>query len=97
MEVTTQAEFIAAIGNNVTISLKGNIALMTHTSVADYKTGIVIPDDTTGLVIDGNGFSIDGGHKMRCMYVGDGADVQINDRTVTNGYVYVRRAFPVYL
>ena len=86
VEVTTQAEFIAAINDNVCISLKRNIDLTTNITVADAPTGIVIPDATTGFIIDGNGFSLDGAGAMRCMYIGKNAAVQINRLTITNGY-----------
>ena len=86
VEVTTQAEFIAAINDNVCISLRGNIDLTTNITVADSPTGIVIPDATTGFIIDGNGFSVDGAGAMRCMYIGKNATVQINRLTITNGH-----------
>ena len=86
VEVTTQAEFIAAINDNVCISLKKNIRLTTSITVADAPTGIVIPNATTGFIIDGNGFSLDGAGAMRCMYIGKNAAVQINRLTITNGH-----------
>ena len=86
VEVTTQAEFIAAINDNVCISLKKNIRLTTSITVADAPTGIVIPNATTGFIIDGNGFSLDGAGAMRCMYIGNNATVQINRLTITNGH-----------
>ena len=62
IEVTTQAEFIDAIGDFVTISMKGNIDLTDSYSPLYYgtPTGTVILN-VTGLVIEGNGFSLDGG------------------------------------
>ena len=42
VEVATQAELIAAIGSNVTISLTGNIILSDSTYIASSDTGIVI-------------------------------------------------------
>ena len=86
VEVTTQAEFIAAINDNVCISFKKNIDLTTSITVAGGPTGIVIPNATTGFIIDGNGFSLDGAGAMRCMYIGKNAAVQINRLTITNGH-----------
>ena len=85
VEVATQAELIAAIGSNVTISLTGNIILSDSTYIASSDTGIVINSTVKGLVINGNGFSIDGGDSMRCIYIGDGAEVKINSLAVTRG------------
>ena len=84
-EVSTQAEFIAAIGNDRTIFLKGDIYLTNSTFIQYADTGIVIPAATTGLVIEGNGFSIDGGVVMRCMYIGNVSDVEVNNLTITRG------------
>ena len=85
VEVATQAELIAAIGSNVTISLTGNIILSDSTYIAFSDTGIVINSTVKGLVINGNGFSIDGGDRMRCIYIGDGAEVKIKSLAVTRG------------
>ena len=85
VEVATQAELIAAIGSNVTISLTGNIILSDSTYIASSDTGIVINSKVKGLVINGNGFSIDGGDRMRCIYIGDGAEVKIKSLAVTRG------------
>ena len=85
VEVATQAELIAAIGSNVTISLTGNIILRDSTYIASSDTGIVINSNVKGLVINGNGFSIDGRHRMRCIYIGDGAEVKIKSLVVTRG------------
>ena len=85
VEVATQAELIAAIGSNVTISLTGNIILSDSTYIASSDTGIVINSTVKGLVINGNGFSIDGGDRMRCIYIGDGAEVKIKSLAVTRG------------
>ena len=85
VEVATQAELIAAIGSNVTISLTGNIILSDSTYIASSDTGIVINSTVKGLVINGNGFSIDGDDRMRCIYIGDGAEVKIKSLAVTRG------------
>ena len=85
VEVATQAELIAAIGSNVTISLTENIILSDSTYIASSDTGIVINSTVKGLVINGNGFSIDGGDRMRCIYIGDDAEVKIKSLAVTRG------------
>ena len=94
VEVATQAELIAAIGSNVTISLTGNIILSDSTYIAFSDTGIVINSTVKGLVINGNGFSIDGRHRMRCIYIGDGAEVKIKSLAVTRGRANVRSIVP---
>ena len=88
----TQAELIAALGNDTTIVLNNTILLESSTDPgADSygndlgATGIVI-ENVKGLVIDGAGFAIDGQGKMRCLYVGENSDVALIDTTVTNGY-----------
>ena len=85
VEVATQAELIAAIGSNVTISLTGNIILSDSTYITSSDTGIVINSTVKGLVINGNGFSIDGGDRMRCIYIGDGVEVKIKSLAITRG------------
>ena len=72
----TQADLIAALGNdNTTVVLNNTILLESSTDVTDSHhrdlgaTGIVI-ENVQGLVIDGAGFAIDGQGKMRCLYVG---------------------------
>ena len=94
VEVATQAELIAAIGSNVTISLTGNIILSDSTYIASSDTGIVINSTVKGLVINGNGFSIDGGDRMRCIYIGDDAEVKIKSLAVTRGRSAVRSIVP---
>ena len=89
----TQADLIAALGNdNTTVVLNNTILLESSTDPgADSygndlgATGIVI-ENVKGLVIDGAGFAIDGQGKMRCLYVGGNSDVALIDTTVTNGY-----------
>ena len=83
----TQADLIAALGNDTTVVLNNTILLESSTN-PDYNgdTGIVI-ENVKGLVIDGAGFAIDGRHGMRCLYVGRNSDVALIDTTVTNGYV----------
>ena len=54
VEVATQAELIAAIGSNVTISLTGDIILSDSTYIASSDTGIVINSTVKGLVLNGN-------------------------------------------
>ena len=104
VEVANQTEFINAIGNNVAISLTGDINLTDDYNrlIDDSYTGIVI-ENVTGLVVDGNGFSIDGGSRMRCLYIGIGTEVEIKNLTIKNGWNYypaVSSSFPsisVYL
>ena len=79
----TQADLIAALGNDTTVVLKNTILLE---SSNDGYAGIVI-ENVKGLVIDGAGFAIDGQGKMRCLYVGENSDVALIDTIVTNGYV----------
>ena len=85
VEVANQTEFINAIGNNVAISLTGDINLTDYRLIDDSYTGIVI-ENVTGLVVDGNGFSIDGGSRMRCLYIGIGTEVEIKNLTIKNGW-----------
>ena len=91
----TQADLIAALGNdNTTVVLNNTILLESSTDApgGNGPTGIVI-ENVQGLVIDGAGFAIDGQGKMRCLYVGENSDVALIDTTVTNGYVgYVSKA-----
>ena len=89
----TQADLIAALGNDTTVVLNNTILLENSTiaPVSGY-TGIII-ENVKGLVIDGAGFAIDGQGKMRCLYVGENSDVALIDTTVTNGYTeYVSKA-----
>ena len=84
----TQADLIAALGNdNTTVVLNNTILLETSTDAPNNlgATGILI-ENVKGLVIDGAGFAIDGQGKMRCLYVGRNSDVALIDTTVTNGY-----------
>ena len=95
--VIDQSQFIAAIGDNITISLAGNI---TFTSKSDdnsyiegYTTGIHI-ENVTGLSIRGTGFEINGGGSWtssfagnaeagaRCLYIKN-AIVEIEDLVVS--------------
>ena len=87
----TQADLIAALGNDTTVVLNSTILLETSTNPDGYATGIVI-ENVKGLVIDGAGFAIDGQGKMRCLYVGENSDVALIDTTVTNGYTEVSKA-----
>ena len=80
----TQADLIAALGNDTTVVLNNTILLETST---DGYTGIVI-ENVKGLVIDGAGFAIDGQGNMSCLYVKN-SDVALIDTTVTNGYGFV--------
>ena len=79
----TQADLIAALGDDTTVVLNNTILLESSTDIDGYHTGIVI-GNVKGLVIDGAGFAIDGQGKMRCMYVGS-ADVALVGVTLTNG------------
>ena len=81
----TQADLIAALGDDTTVVLNNTILLESSTN-PDYNgdTGIVI-ENVKGLVIDGAGFAIDGQGKMRCLYVGPNSDVVLVDTTVKNG------------
>ena len=87
----TQAELIAALGNDTTVVFNNTILLESSTDVTASDggdlgaTGIVI-ENVKGLVIDGAGFAIDGQGKMRCLYVGPNSDVALIDTTVKNGY-----------
>ena len=89
----TQADLIAALGNDTTVVLNNTILLESSTKAPDsVPTGIAI-ENVKGLVIDGAGFAIDGQGKMRCLYVGENSDVALIDTTVTNGYAeYVSKA-----
>ena len=97
VEVATQAELIAAIGSNVTISLTENIILSDSTYIASSDTGIVINSTVKGLVINGNGFSIDGGDRMRCIYIGEDAEVKIKGLAVTRGHSTSVRSIVPYI
>ena len=82
----TQADLIAALGNDTTVVLNNTILLESSTNPDNWgATGIVI-ENVKGLVIDGAGFAIDGQGKMRCLYVGLNSDVALIDTTVKNGY-----------
>ena len=83
----TQADLIAALGNDTTVVLNNTILLESSTDApgGNGPTGIVI-ENVQGLVIDGAGFAIDGQGKMRCLYVGPNSDVALVDSTVKNGY-----------
>ena len=88
----TQADLIAALGNDTTVVLNNTILLESSTITPDgFPTGIVI-ENVQGLVIDGAGFAIDGRHGMRCLYVGRNSDVALIDTTVTNGNSDVSKA-----
>ena len=67
------------------ISLTGDINLTDYRLIDYSYTGIVI-ENVTGLVVDGNGFSIDGGSRMRCLYIGIGTEVEIKNLTIKNGW-----------
>ena len=88
----TQADLIAALGDDTTVVLNNTILLETSTDDPyGDPTGIVI-ENVQGLVIDGAGFAIDGRHRMRCLYVGGNSDVALIDTTVTNGNSDVSKA-----
>ena len=88
----TQADLIAALGNDTTVVLNNTILLESSTNPNNWGyTGIVI-ENVKGLVIDGAGFAIDGQHRMRCLFVGENSDVALIDTTVTNGNSDVSKA-----
>ena len=81
----TQADLIAALGDdNTTVVLNNIILLESSTTVGTVATGIVI-ENAKGVVIDGAGFAIDGQGKMTCLYV-QNSDVALIDTTVTNRF-----------
>lgn len=86
--VANQIELLGAIGHNTTAILTANIFLEYSELIADSETGIVI-EDVRGFVIDGAGFTIDGGSNKRCIFVSGGPSiattVTFKDLTVTNG------------
>ena len=92
----TQADLIAALGDDTTVDLNNTILLETSTNpkypsgANAGATGIVI-ENVKGLVIDGAGFAIDGQGKMRCLFV-QNSDVALIDTTVTNGHSDVSKA-----
>ena len=76
--VTTQEEFEAAVASDTTIEVAADIYLSSEIDI----------DGITGLVINGNGFKIDGqGYVTSCMWIEGGSEVTMNQLTVTNGYV----------
>ena len=73
----TQADLIAALGNDKTVVLNNTILLETSTDAPNNlgATGILI-ENVQGLVINGSGFAVAGQGMMRCMYVAS-ADVAL--------------------
>ena len=84
--VSTQSDLIAALANGNTINLSNDIYLTSSGSVASEKTGIIIRG-ITGLIINGNGFKLDGQNSVRCLYIGDQSDVSFTNLNVTGGFV----------
>ena len=74
--MATQAEFEAGIASDTTMEVTADIDLSSQIEI----------DGITGLVINGNGYKIDGQGSVRCMMIEGGSEVTINELTVTNGY-----------
>ena len=83
--VSTEDELKAAITNDTTIDLAGNITL----SPAGESNYAIDISRVKGLVINGNGFSI--GFDFRtesnggCFLIEKGTEVTMNDLTIKNG------------
>ena len=91
--VTTAAELIAAISNDVTIELAADITLTaTGCSGACYTQAAISVTSVTGLVINGNGYTIGFGSSSsgngRAFAIESSSDVTMNDLTIQNSYLY---------
>lgn len=75
--ITTEAQLRAAVASPGVVLLGADIALKKTLAI----TGVV------GLILDGGGFTLDGGGLVRVLYIyGPGTAVTIKDLTVTRGY-----------
>ena len=73
-------------GNSIVIELQADIALLTYVKVASANTGIVI-EGWASVTINGNGFTINGGGFVRCLYIGETVtNVVLNNIFFTNGF-----------
>ena len=90
MNVTSESELRDAIGSRVTINIMNDIVLSTPND--GWASAFDIDEDTTGLRINFNGFSIafptkDQGNG-RIFYVQSGSEVTFSDFNVANGTVF---------
>ena len=90
VNVTSENELRAAIGNRVTINMMNDIVLSSPNN--GDASAFEIDEDTTGLRINFNGFSIafptkDQGNG-RIFYVQSGSEVTFSDLNVANGTVF---------
>ena len=86
--VTTEAELTAAIANNTYIMLGNDITL----SAAGSTGSAFTINGVTGLTIDGAGYTLgfasSSNTNGRIFYIEGGAQVEMVDLTLANGYVY---------
>jgi len=73
-QVSTESEFITALGDNIMIELERNITL----------TATININGTTGLVINGNNYKVDGNDAVRCFVI-QNAEVSFKNLTIMNG------------
>ena len=91
--MTSESELRDAIRSNVTINMMNDIVLSSSSSPNDGSaSAFEIDEDTTGLRINFNGFSIafptkDQGNG-RIFYVQNGSEVTFSDFNVANGTVF---------
>ena len=90
VNVTSESELRDAIGSNVTINITNDIVLLSPND--GDASAFEIDEDTTGLRINFNGFSIafptkDQGNG-RIFYVQSGSEVTFSDLNVANGTVF---------
>jgi hypothetical protein len=78
---TTEAEIRAALASNTRIHLSADVVLHDNTlAIGDPSVG-----GQTGVVINGNGHTLDGNGTFRCILIGPGSEVALNDLIITRG------------
>ena len=73
-EVSSEQELNSSLADNVTISIEADI----------YLTFTVEINTIAGLVIEGNGFKIDGQQNISCMKIAN-SSIALNNLTIING------------
>jgi hypothetical protein len=75
--VSDEAAFNTALANSAEIEVWAHITL----------TATITISGLTGVVINGNGFKVDGNNAVRCFKIQGGAEVSFFNLTITKGYV----------
>ena len=86
VDVTTESELNAALLSGNTINFDSAISLTQSTVCSNQGVTGVCISAITGLIINGNGWSLDGNGGMRCIGIVSASTVTVKDMTIKNGY-----------